>query len=73
MESMRGADFIRRVRRLGRRKNVAVRIENKRGKGSHLTLYYGKAHTVVKDRSKELGSGLFRAMCAQLGIDPRDL
>lgn len=29
--------------------------------------------TVVKDRKKELGKGLFRAMCRQLGIDPEEI
>ena len=27
----------------------------------------------VKDRKAEIGAGLLRAMCEQLGIDPKDL
>ncbi len=44
-----------------------------KGKGSHGTLYVGSASTTVKDRKKELGLGLLRAMCRDLGIDPREL
>ena len=69
---MRGRDFIRRVAELGRERDVAVRVEAKRGKGSHVTLYYGELKTVVKDRRKELGPGLQSAMIRQLGLEPRD-
>ena len=44
-----------------------------RGKGSHGTLYFGSASTIVKDRKKELGAGLLRAMYKDLGIDPREI
>jgi mRNA interferase HicA len=44
-----------------------------RGAGSHGTLYVGEHMIVVKDLKKELGKGLFRSMCRDLGIDPGDL
>jgi len=44
-----------------------------KGKGSHGTLCFGSATTTVKDRKKELGAGLLRAMCRDLSIDPREL
>jgi hypothetical protein len=44
-----------------------------RGSGSHGTLYLGGGLTVVKDLKKEIGPGLFAAMCAQLGIRKEDL
>ena len=69
---MKGKEFIDRVAKLGRQRNVAVRLEAKRGKGSHTTLYYGERKTVVKDRRKELGAGLLSAMIRQLGLDPHD-
>jgi hypothetical protein len=35
-------------------------------------VYLGAASTIVKDRNKEIGSGLLHAMCKDLGIDPRE-
>ncbi len=44
-----------------------------RGKGSHSTLYVGGRKATLPDAKKELKSGTLRAMCEQLGIDPREL
>ena len=38
---MRGAEFVRAIRKLGRRKGVSVAFVATRGKGSHGTLFYG--------------------------------
>ena len=38
---MKAAEFVRKVRNLGKRRNVEVRFLAQRGKGSHATLYYG--------------------------------
>ena len=70
---MTGAEFIRLVRRFGRRRGVDVRFVAQRGKGSHGTLYYGSRKTIVKDRKKELGSGLLADMLANLGLDLDEL
>ena len=43
------------------------------GKGSHARLYVGDRFTTLKDRRKEIGPGLLRAMLRQLEIDPDDL
>ena len=68
-----GKEFIERVTDLGRRRSVPVRVDAKRGKGSHVILYYGDRKTVVKDRRKDIGPGLLSAMTRQLGLDPDDL
>jgi predicted RNA binding protein YcfA (HicA-like mRNA interferase family) len=70
---VKGSEFLRRIHDLARRKNMLYAFVPAKGKGSHGTLYYGSASTTVKDRKKELGSGLLRAMCRDLGIDPREL
>jgi mRNA interferase HicA len=70
---MTGAEFIRAVRRLGRRHGMEVRFVTRRGKGSHGTLYFGDRKAVVKDRKKELSRGLLADMLRQLGLDPGDL
>lgn len=71
--SVTGAEFVKRVRRLGRAAGVPVRFETEHGKGSHGRLYYGDRFATLKDRRKEIGKGLLAAMCRQLGIDPRTL
>ena len=72
VSSMTGDEFIRRVRKIGRERGVAVRLDTERGKGSHGTLHYGRHLTVVKDRRKEIGAGLRSAMIRQLGLEPSD-
>ena len=70
---MTGDEFVRRVRRLGGERGVAVRFESRAGKGSHGRLHYGERFTTVKDRRKEIGAGLLAAMLRQLGLRPEDL
>lgn len=70
---MKGRQFIDRFVAIGRERGVPVRIDMKRGKGSHLVLHCGDRKTVVKDRSKEIGPGLLSAMLHQLGLGQRDL
>ena len=69
---MDGHELERRLRRLGRRSETPVRFEP-HGKGSHGRLYYGSRFTTLKDRNKEIGKGLLRAMCRQLGVRPDEL
>jgi len=52
---------------------VPVRIDRKRGKGSHFVLHFGDRKTVVKDRRKEIGPGLLSAMLHPLGLTHRDV
>ena len=68
---MTGAEFIRRVKKLGRRRKVPVEFVVERGKGSHGTLYFGSRHTVVK--RTELKPGLLHAMLKHLGLTLEDL
>ncbi len=68
---MNGKEFIRKVRKLGRRTGTPVTLDSARGKGGHQTLTYGGRRTIVQ--TGELPTGTFRAMCKQLGIDPEDL
>lgn len=68
---MNGDEFVRRVRKLGRRSDIKVAWKKTRGKGSHGALYYGRAKTTVKHG--EISEPLLRDICKQLGIDRRDL
>jgi len=67
---MNGKEFIRRVKKLGRARGIAVLIDKAHGKGSHQTLFYGPGRTTVKHG--EIGKGLLYDMLKQLGIDKRE-
>lgn len=70
---MTGNELVRRMRRLGRERGVAVRFETRPGKGSHGRLYFGGRFATVKDRRKEIGAGLLAAMLRQLGLNREDI
>ena len=66
---MNGRQFIVRVRRWARERDLEVRFVASEGSGSHGTLYAGDRRTTVKDRKKEIGKRLLNKMLADLGID----
>ena len=70
---MRGNEFIRKVKALGKTRRVSVTLNASRGKGSHQTLYYGSAFTIVRNPKDELKTGTLHGMCAQLGLKASDL
>lgn len=71
--NVKGDEFIRRVRALGKRQDISVLLNASRGKGSHQTLYYGSAFTIVRNPKDEPGARTLHVMCAQLGIKKSDL
>jgi hypothetical protein len=74
-------DFFHRDRERARTKNQETWPQAQRrghlrrgpGKGSHGRLYYGGRFTTLKDRTKEIGPGLLKAMLDQLGLTKDDL
>ena len=70
---VRGNEFIRRVRALAKERSLSCRVDEKRGKGSHVTLYFGDRMTIVRNPKDELKTGTLHAMCKQLGIRKSDL
>jgi mRNA interferase HicA len=70
---MRGNELIRKVAVLAKEKGVDVRLDRKRGKGSHQTLYFGDRKTIIRNPRDELKTGTYYAMLKQLGIDEKDL
>lgn len=68
-----GHEFERKLKKLGRRRGIAVSFDSGHGKGSHGRLYYGGRFTTLKDRRKEIGPGLLKAMLDQLGLSRDDL
>ena len=69
---MNGRQFIVRVRKWARSRNLEVRFVASQGAGSHGTLHAGDRKTTVKDRKKEVGKGLLKKILADLGIDKDD-
>ena len=70
---VKGSELLRNVKRFAHRKGLGYRWAPSRGAGSHGTVYLGERMTVVKDLKKELGRGLFRCMCRDLDLGPREL
>ena len=69
---MNGRQFIARVRKWARSRNIEVRFVASEGAGSHGTLYAGKRRTTVKDRKKENGKRLLAKRLSDLEIDKGD-
>ncbi|WP_009546278.1 type II toxin-antitoxin system HicA family toxin [Crocosphaera subtropica] len=63
-------EFRKKLRKLAKKNNVEF-YETRQGKGSHSRIYYDGRFTTLK--KGELGQGLLRAMCQQLGINKDDL
>ena len=70
---MNGHEFERKVRHAGHARGVPVAFDPGPGKGSHGRLYFGDRFTTLKDRKKEIGPWLLKAMLNQLGLTIADL
>ena len=70
---MNGNEFERKIKNIGRKHGIAVSFDPGHGKGSHGRLYFGTRFTTLKDRRKEIGPGLLKAMLDQLGLNKSDL
>jgi len=70
---MKGSEFIRKLKKLGKKRNVKVNFTKRRGKGSHGTLYYGRCFTIVRNEKDELKTGTLSAMLKQLNITEDEL
>ena len=70
---MRGNEFIRKIKKLGRKNGLYVKFVSRRGKGSHGTLFYGEKFTIVRNPKDELKTGTIHAMIEQLGLTLDDL
>lgn len=68
-----GHEFERKIKKIGRGRGILVSFDAGHGKGSHGRLYFGGRFTTLKDRRKEIGPGLLKAMLDQLGLTRKDL
>ena len=70
---MTGAEFLRRLRKLAGRSGIKVRVDKQRGKGDHVTVWYGGKRTILDDRKAELKTRTLHGMLKQLGLRLEDL
>jgi mRNA interferase HicA len=72
-QCMTGKELIKLLQKLSKARQVEMRVESKRGKGSHVTLYLGDRYTVIPDLKKELKTGTLNAILKQLGVEKKEL
>jgi mRNA interferase HicA len=72
-EVVKAGEFKRKVLKLARSRNLFFAWDTAHGKGSHGTITLGGGSTTLKDLKKEIGPGLLKSMCIDLGIMPKDL
>ncbi len=70
---MNGSEFLRKIKKLGKEKDIQVQLIQRRAKGSHGTLMYGQRFTIIRNLKDELKTGTYNAMLKQLGIDEDEL
>jgi mRNA interferase HicA len=70
---MKGSEFLRKIKKLGEAKGIRVELNQRRGKGSHGTLFFGERFTIICNLKDELKIGTFKAMLKQLGIKEDEL
>ncbi len=72
LSRVRGNEFVRRIRALGKEWGVDVRWVAHRGKGSHGLLYYGSNMTTVRNLKDEIDKRACHKMLNQLGLSESD-
>jgi len=70
---MNGNEFLKKLKKIARERDLRLEFVRERGKGSHGTLYLGDRRTIMKDRKKEIGPGLLSKMLTNLGLDKSDI
>lgn len=70
---MNGNELLKKLRKLARLRDEQLRLLKQKGKGSHGLLCFGSKETVIKDRKKEIGSGLLNSMLKDLGLTKDDI
>lgn len=70
---MNSKQFLTAIRRLGRKRDVTVTLDKKRGKGSHIMVYFGSHSTTLPRHRDKIPTGTLKSICRKLGINPADL
>jgi mRNA interferase HicA len=70
---LKGAEFVRKVKALAKKRGTNCDFKAERGKGSHGTLYFGEDRAIIPNLKHELKSGTLHAILKQLGLNVNDL
>ncbi|NJK28634.1 MAG: type II toxin-antitoxin system HicA family toxin [Acaryochloridaceae cyanobacterium CSU_3_4] len=70
---MTGKELLKALQKISKARQEVLRIEKKRGKGSHVTLYLGERYAIIPDLKKDLKAGTLSAILKQLGVDKGEL
>lgn len=70
---LKGAEFVRGIRKLGGKRGIPVQWVAERGKGSHGLLYFGDRMTTVRNLKDELDKGALHGTLKQFGLTAKDL
>ena len=71
LRSMTPDEFLRRLRRLARRR--ALELVEEPGEGSHRKIRLGARRTVIPMHRRDIPTGTWRAILKQLGLTPDDM
>lgn len=66
---MRGRQYLKKIKRLGRAEGIEVWTVKSRGKGSHQMLHYGDRKTTIKNPREDWSPQYFKLICTQLGLE----
>lgn len=70
---MNGNELLKKLRKVARKKGIALDLVKSHGKGSHGTLYFGDKKVTMKDLKKEIGPGLLNALLEKVGLTKSDI
>lgn len=70
---MKGSEFLKKIKKLGKEKSIQVKLIEERGKESHCTIEFGDRFTIIRNLKDELKTGTFNAILKQLGISKKEL
>jgi mRNA interferase HicA len=70
---MTAQEFLRRLRKLSRKRGLDLTVNASRGKGDHSRLTLGGRVSYLPGIRGEIRPGTMRAICRQLGIKEKDL
>lgn len=70
---MTAQEFLRRLRKLARKRGLDLIVNASRGKGDHSRLKLGDKVSYLPGMKGEVRTGTLRAICRQLGIKEKDL
>ncbi|MBF0604977.1 MAG: hypothetical protein HQL07_14960 [Nitrospirae bacterium] len=70
---MNGNELIKKLHRYAKANELDIRFIPGQGKGSHGRIYLGTKFSTIKDRKKEIHTGLLSAMLKQLGLTKHDI